>query len=54
MRVNSSSARIRDAFAKLEHERSQAVAAELRRLGVPHIRLGTDEDWLLELGRRLP
>lgn len=54
VRVNSSSRRVRERFAALERERQEAVAAELRRLGVPHIRLLTDQDWLLELGRRLP
>jgi uncharacterized protein (DUF58 family) len=54
VQVNSSSTRIRERFAQLERERQAAVAAELRRLGVPHIRLLTDQDWLLELGRRLP
>jgi uncharacterized protein (DUF58 family) len=53
VQVNSSSGRLRERFAALERERQAHVAAELRRLGVPHIRLSTDEDWLLELGRRL-
>lgn len=53
VQVNSSSAQLRKRFAALERDRQAHVAAELRRLGVPHIRLSTDEDWLLELGRRL-
>jgi uncharacterized protein (DUF58 family) len=53
IQVNSSSRRLRERFAELERERRQLVAAELRRLGVHHVRLWTDQDWLLELGRHL-
>jgi uncharacterized protein (DUF58 family) len=53
VQVNSSSRGLRERFSALEHERQAHVAAELRRLGIPRIRLSTDEDWLLELGRRL-
>jgi uncharacterized protein (DUF58 family) len=53
VQVNSSSRRIRERFAALELERRTAVAAELRRLGVRHIPLSTDQDWLVELGRRI-
>jgi uncharacterized protein (DUF58 family) len=53
VRVDSSSSRLRERFAALERERREAVAAELRRLGVHHIALSTDQDWLVEMGRRL-
>jgi uncharacterized protein (DUF58 family) len=53
IQVNSSNRRLRQRFAELERERSEKVAAELRRLGVHHVRLSTEQDWLLELGRRL-
>lgn len=53
VRVDSSSSRLRERFAALERERREAVAGELRRLGVHHIALSTDQDWLVELGRRL-
>jgi len=51
VRVDSSSRRLRERFSALERERREAVAAELRRLGVHHIALSTDQDWLVELGR---
>jgi uncharacterized protein (DUF58 family) len=51
--VNTSRKRVRERFAELEHQRRQAVAAELRRLRVHHTTLSTEEDWLVELGRRL-
>jgi uncharacterized protein (DUF58 family) len=51
--VNSSRRRVRERFAALERQRREAVAAELRRLRVHHTTLSTDEDWLIELGRRL-
>jgi uncharacterized protein (DUF58 family) len=51
--VNTSRRRVRDRFAELERERSEAVASELRRLRVHHIRLSTDRDWLADLGRGL-
>ncbi len=53
VRVDSSSSRLRERFAALERERREVVAGELRRLGVHHIALSTDQDWLVELGRRL-
>jgi len=53
VQVNSSSRRIRERFAALELERRNLVAAELRRLGVRHVQLTTDQDWLVELGRRI-
>lgn len=51
--VNSSRRQVRDRFAALERERREVVAAELRRLSVGHIALGTDQDWLAALGRRI-
>jgi uncharacterized protein (DUF58 family) len=53
IQVNSSGARLRERFAALERERRERIAAELRRLGIRHVRLSTDQDWLLELGRRI-
>jgi uncharacterized protein (DUF58 family) len=51
--VDTSSRRVRERFAELERERRRALARELRRLRVAHVALGTDQDWLLALGRRL-
>ncbi len=51
--VDTSRRRVRRRFAELEHERREVVARELRRLRVDHVSLGTDQDWLLELGRHL-
>ena len=53
VRVDSSNRRLRERFAALERERREHVATELRRLGVKHIALSTDQDWLVELGRRI-
>ena len=44
---------MRAKFEALEAERRETLASELRRLRVDHAALGTDEDWLLQLGRRL-
>ncbi len=51
--VNTGRRRVRERFAQLERERRDVVASELRRLRVHHTTLSTDEDWLVELGRRL-
>jgi uncharacterized protein (DUF58 family) len=51
--VDTSRRRVRERFAELERQRRKAVASELRRLRVHHTSLSTDEDWLVELGRRL-
>jgi uncharacterized protein (DUF58 family) len=51
--VDTSRRRVRQRFAALERERRERVAAELRRLRTAHLRLSTDEEWLVELGRRL-
>ena len=53
VRVDSSNDRLRERFAALERERRERVASELRRLGIKHIPLSTDQDWLVELGRRI-
>jgi uncharacterized protein (DUF58 family) len=53
IQVNSSGTRLRERFATLERERRELTAAELRRLGIRHVRLSTDQDWLVELGRRI-
>lgn len=51
--VDTSRKRVRLRFAQLEQERRETVARELRRLQVRHVKLSTDDDWLLELGRQL-
>jgi uncharacterized protein (DUF58 family) len=53
VRIDSSSRRLRERFATLERERRAAVASELRRLGIKHISVSTDQDWLVEIGRRI-
>lgn len=53
VRVDTSSRRIRERFAELEAERRRRVGEELRRLHVEHVTLSTDQDWLVELGRRI-
>lgn len=52
-RVNTSSRRVRERFIALEAERRAHLHDELRRLRIGHVALGTDEDWLLKLGRTL-
>ena len=51
--VDTSRPRVRARFEALERERRETLARELRRLRVDHASLSTDEDWLLQLGRRL-
>jgi uncharacterized protein (DUF58 family) len=51
--VDTSRRQVRERFAELELERRATVAAELRRLRIEHVVLGTDRQWLLDLGRRL-
>jgi uncharacterized protein (DUF58 family) len=51
--VDTSRRRVRVGFAELEQQRREAVARELRRLRVHHVKLSTDGDWLLGLGRHL-
>ncbi len=51
--VDSSSSALRRRFAELEDERRERLAAELRRLRVAHVALGTEGDWLRALGAAL-
>jgi uncharacterized protein (DUF58 family) len=51
--VDTSRRRVRERFAELERERRAEIARELKRLHVEHVKLSTDRDWLLDLGRRL-
>lgn len=51
--VDTSRRAVRERFAAIEAERRAEVAAAMRRLHVEHVVLSTDEDWLVELGRRL-
>jgi uncharacterized protein (DUF58 family) len=53
LRIDSSSARLRERFAALERQRRELLGSELRRLRVRHVALRTDQDWLRELGRAL-
>jgi uncharacterized protein (DUF58 family) len=53
VRVDSSNSRLRERFAALERERRARVTSELRRLGIKHIAISTDQDWLVEMGRRI-
>jgi uncharacterized protein (DUF58 family) len=53
IRVDTSSARVRERFATLERERSERVAQELRRLRIAHVAVSTEGDWLHTLGRVL-
>jgi uncharacterized protein (DUF58 family) len=52
--VDTSRRAVRERFAGIEAERREAVATDLRSLRVVHVVLSTAEDWLNELGRRLP
>ena len=51
--VDTSSGRVRAKFEELERRRREELAADLRRVHVPHVAVGTDEDWLLALARGL-
>jgi uncharacterized protein (DUF58 family) len=51
--VDTSRTALRQRFAELESERRALIARELRRLGVDHLTLSTDGNWLLDLGRQL-
>ncbi|MCW3004922.1 MAG: hypothetical protein JWQ20_4220 [Conexibacter sp.] len=53
LEVDTSRPRVRERFEALEAERRETLGSELRRLRVDHAPLSTDEDWLLQLGRRL-
>lgn len=51
--IDSSSERLRAAYAAAEHAERQDVARELRRAAAQHLVLSTEGPWLRELGRRL-
>ncbi|MGZ4184641.1 MAG: DUF58 domain-containing protein [Solirubrobacteraceae bacterium] len=51
--VDTSSSRVRARFEELERRRREELASDLRRLHVPHVPVGTDEDWMLALARGL-
>jgi uncharacterized protein (DUF58 family) len=51
--VDTSSARVREAFAAAEAERRAEIAERLRRCRVQHLQVSTDGDWLRDLGRAL-
>jgi uncharacterized protein (DUF58 family) len=51
--VDTSSSRIRERFEELERVRREELAADLRRLHVAHVPVGTDEDWMLAMARGL-
>jgi uncharacterized protein (DUF58 family) len=51
--VDTSRRGLRERFAAVERAEREAIASELRRLRVDHTVVGTDDDWLLELGRTL-
>jgi uncharacterized protein (DUF58 family) len=51
--VDTSSARLRARFEELERRRREELAADLRRLHVPHVAVSTDDDWMLALARGL-
>lgn len=53
LRVDTSRRQVRERFAEVERQRREQVARELRRLRVDHVALSTQDDWLLELGRKL-
>ena len=44
---------VAEVIAEVERERRAQIARELRRLRVDHVALSTQDDWLLELGRKL-
>jgi len=51
--VDTTSQRLRERYARAEHERRAVVAGAVRRAGAQHVMLSTDGDWLRELGRRM-
>ncbi len=53
LRVDTSRRQVRERFAEVERQRREQVARELRRLRVDHVALSTQDDWLLEMGRKL-
>jgi uncharacterized protein (DUF58 family) len=53
LHVNSNSRRVRKRFAKAAAEEREQVAASLRRIGVDHLVLSTEGDWLRTLAGHL-
>ena len=53
VRVDTSSRRLRERFAQAAATDRASVAAELRRIGVDHLVLSTQGDWLRSLAREL-
>jgi uncharacterized protein (DUF58 family) len=51
--ADTSSPRLRQAFAELEANRRAEVAAAVRRAGGQHVALSTHGEWLRELARRM-
>jgi uncharacterized protein (DUF58 family) len=51
--ADTSSPRVRRAFAAAERARRQDVAEHIRRVGAAHVVLRTDGDWLREFARKL-
>jgi uncharacterized protein (DUF58 family) len=51
--VDTSRRGLRERFERIENERRDRVAKEMRRLRIDHVVLSTEGDWLRELGRRL-
>jgi uncharacterized protein (DUF58 family) len=51
--IDTSRSRVRQRFAELERARREKIVRELRRLRVHHVPLSTEQDWLVELGRRM-
>jgi len=49
--ADTTSDRLRERYARAEADRRAGVAAALRRAGTAHVALGTERDWLRELGR---
>ncbi len=52
-RVDTGSRRVRERFIALEARRRAHLHDELRRLRIGHVSLGTDQNWLLALGKGL-
>lgn len=53
LRVDTADRRLRSAFAAAASEDRAAISAELRRLGIRHLRLSTEGSWLAALARGL-
>ena len=49
--VDTSSRRVREEFARRGHERQQALAAQLRGLGIDQIPIHTEQSWSRDLVR---